>query len=70
MKDYDHKDSWCSKRCDNANSSLNLDKIVGLGVQQPPKKQVVKKRDKKETAATIVTSYTGFSEERMELEFH
>ena len=55
VKDYDHEDSWCSERCDNANSALNLDEIVGLGIQQPPTKQVAKKREKKKTAATMVT---------------
>ena len=49
VKDYDHEDSWCSKRCDNSNSFLNLDEIVGLRIQQPPKKQVAKKNEDKET---------------------
>jgi hypothetical protein len=47
MKDYDYKDSWCSKRCYNANSVLNLDTIVGMGIQKPPKKQMEKHKEKK-----------------------
>jgi len=45
VKDYDHKDSWCSENCDNANSALNLDGITILrfGSQQPSTKQVAKK---------------------------
>ena len=39
-------------------------------IQQNPKKQVTTKREKKETTATMVTSYTGFPEERIEPEFH
>ena len=67
MKDYDYKDSWCSKRYHNANSVLNLDTIVGMGIQQPP---VAKQKEKKETTATMVTLYAGSPEERIEPEFH
>ena len=44
-RDYDHKDSWCSENCDNANSALNLDwiAILRFGSQQPSTKQVAKK---------------------------
>jgi hypothetical protein len=44
VKDYDHEDSGCSKSCNNSNSVLNLDTIVGMGIQQPPKKQVAKQK--------------------------
>jgi hypothetical protein len=70
VKDYYYKNSWYSKRCHNANSVLNLDTIVGMGIQQPPKKQVAKQKEKKETTATMVTLYAGFPEERIKPEFH
>jgi hypothetical protein len=70
VTDFDHEDSWCSERCDNANSVLNLDTIVCLWIQQPPEKQVAKQNKKKETTATMVILYTGFPEERIEPEFH
>jgi hypothetical protein len=54
------KTAGAQKRCDNANSALNLDEIVGLGRQQTPNKQVTKGRENKETAAIVVTLYTGF----------
>ncbi len=43
---------------------------MGMGIQQPPKKQVAKQKEKKETTATMVTLYAGFPEERIEPEFH
>jgi hypothetical protein len=41
-----------------------------MGIQKTPKKQVAKQKEKKETTATMVTSYAGFPEERIEPEFH
>ena len=66
VKYYDHDNSRCSKMCDNSNFSLDSDEIVGLRVQQPPKKQVTTKTDKKGKAATLVTCYAVSSEKRME----
>jgi len=57
LKDYDH---------DNTKFFLDLGEIVGLRVQQPPKKQVTTKTDKEGKAATLVTCYTVSSEKRME----
>jgi hypothetical protein len=45
---------------------LDLDEIVGLRVQQPPKKQVAKKTEKKAKAATLITFYTMSPEKKME----
>ena len=70
VEDYNHEDSWRSNRCDNANSFLNLDEIMGLRTQQPPKTQVAKKKEKQEKTTTMVTSHTVFPEERIEPEFH
>ena len=66
VKDYDHDNSQCSKMRDNTNFSLDSDEIMGLRVQQPPKKQVTTKTDKKGKAATLVTCYAVSSEKRME----
>ena len=51
---------------DNTNFSLDLDEIVGLRVQQPPKKQVATKTGKKVKAATLVTCYSVSPEKRMD----
>ena len=42
-KDDNHDSSRCFERGNNTNFSLDPDEIVGLRVQQPPKRQVAKK---------------------------
>ena len=66
VKDYDHDNSRCPKMRDKTNFALDLDEIVGLRVQHPPKNQVATKTEKKGKAATLVKCYTESPEKKME----
>ena len=55
MKEDDHDNSWCFKKCNNTNFSLDPNDIVGWRVKQPPKKQVATKTEKERKSATVIT---------------
>jgi hypothetical protein len=69
VKEDKHNNSRCFKKCDNTKFSLDSAEIVGLRVQQPPKEQVATETEKERTAATVVTCYAVFPEERIEPEY-
>ena len=70
MKEDDHDNSRRFKKCNNTNFSLDSAEIVGLRVQQPPKKQVATKTETELKSATLVTCYVASPEERIEPEYY
>ena len=70
VKDDDHYNSQCFRKCDNTNFSLDSTDIVGWRVQQPPNKQVATKMEKERKSATVITCYAVSPEERIEPKYY
>ena len=70
VKNEDHNNSRCFKKCYHTNFSWDPADIVGLRVQQPPKKQVATKMKNEKKSATVVTCYAVSPKEGIEPEYY